>query len=115
YPLQSLPATRRPAMLHDLQLSIRQLLRRPGFTLAMILTLMLGIGANSAIFSLIDTLLLKPLPHPRADRLVRIFGLVPKPETRRLQGSEGEVLDYQTKFKSFDAVAAYTWRDANLT
>jgi predicted permease len=102
-------------MLHDLRLSLRQLLRKPGFTLAMIVTLMLGIGANSAIFSLVNAVLLKPLPYPDPDRLVRIFGRVSQPEPKRLLGAEGEVLDYQRNFNSFVAVAAYATRDANLT
>jgi putative ABC transport system permease protein len=58
-----------PALRH----TIRVLLRSPGFTITAILILGLGIGANTAIFSLIDSVLLKPLPYPRADRLVEIF------------------------------------------
>ena len=51
----------------------RSLLRRPGFFLAAVFTLTLGIGANSAIFSVIDTVLLKPLPYPDGDRLMALF------------------------------------------
>src|SRR6476661_3425199 len=113
--LESLFVTRSPVMLYDLRISIRQLLRKPGFTLAIIATLALGIGANSAIFSLINAVLLQPLPYANPDRLVRIWGRTTKPDIPRLLASEGEVLDYQQKFSSFEAVAAYAFREGNLT
>ena len=60
------------AMRHVLT-TYRSLLKRPAFFLAVVLTLTLGIGANSAIFSVIDTVLLKPLPYPNGDRLMSLF------------------------------------------
>ncbi|HKI01149.1 MAG TPA: ABC transporter permease [Thermoanaerobaculia bacterium] len=102
-------------MLYDLRISIRQLLHKPAFTLAIIATLALGIGANSAIFSLINAVLLEPLPYPDPDRLVRIWGRTAKPDIPQLLASEGEVLDYQKKFNAFEAVAGYAWREGNLT
>src|SRR5215217_8636090 len=113
--LECLLVTRSPVMLYDLRISIRQLLRKPAFTLAMIATLALGIGANSAIFSLINAVLLEPLPYANPDRLVRIWGRTTKPDIPRLLASEGEVLDYQQKFSAFEAVAAYAFREGNLT
>jgi putative ABC transport system permease protein len=102
-------------MLHDLRIAVRQLLRKPGLTVALIATLALGIGATTAIFSLINTVLLQPLPFPDPDRLVRIWGSFTKPDIPRLMASEKEVLDYQKNFGSFAAVAGWAWRDANLT
>src|ERR1700757_2018594 len=59
-------------MLNDLRFAFRQLRKSPGFTLTAVLTLGLGIGANTAIFSLIDSIMLRPLPFPQQDRLTRI-------------------------------------------
>jgi predicted permease len=59
-------------MLKDLKFALRQLRKSPGFTLTAVLTLALGIGANTAIFSLIDSIMLRPLPFPQQDRLARI-------------------------------------------
>ena len=59
--------------LSDLQYSARALVKNPGFAVVIVLTLALSIGANSAIFSMIDGILLRPLPYPHADRIVRIF------------------------------------------
>ena len=60
-------------VLRDIRLSIRGLRRSPGFALAVLLTLALGIGGNTAIFSVVDQVLLRPLPYPDGDRIVRIY------------------------------------------
>jgi hypothetical protein len=61
------------SLLQSLRYTIRLLLKSPGFTITAVLILGFGIGANTAIFSLINTVLLNPLPFPKSDRLVQIF------------------------------------------
>src|SRR5687768_16316214 len=92
----------------DLRHSARALRRSPAFTIVAVLCLALGTGANAAIFSVVNTVLLRPLPYPQPERLVRLY------ETMRDQaGWQGSVsfanfIDWRTEAKSFDALAAYS-------
>jgi predicted permease len=89
-------------MINDLRIAIRNMTRAPGFALAFILTLGLGIGANTAIFSVINGVLLRPLPYPEADRIMRLR----QPQT--LAGVEDtlfsfpEVAHYRSQSKTID-------------
>jgi putative ABC transport system permease protein len=62
-----------PTLLNDLRLALRTFLKRPGFTVPVIVTLALGIGANTAVFTVVYNLLLKPFPFPEPERVVRVY------------------------------------------
>ncbi len=99
----------------DLRYAMRMLLKRPGFTLVAVLTLALGVGANTALFSVVNAVLLRPLPYAQAQRLVLLWGNFQQLNMERLPAKAAEFLDYQTRNQSFDQVAAYTLRDLTLT
>lgn len=100
-------------LLRDLRYVIRGLRRKPGFAAIAILTLALGIGANSAIFSVVNAVLLRPLPYERPDRLARVFGHWELKKQAEL--SEPEYWDMREQSRSFERLAAFVDGPANLT
>jgi putative ABC transport system permease protein len=90
----------------DVLFAFRQLMAAPAFTLVAVLTLALGIGANSAIFALVDATLLRPLPYRDADRLVTIWET--SAATERGFASPPNMLDWKARSRTFDAIAAFT-------
>ena len=96
-------------MFEDLRYGLRVLLKRPGFTSITILMLALGIGANTAIFSIIDAALLRPLPFAEPARLVVIAET--HPEIFRLQVSTPDFEDWQQQAQSFSEMAAWSLKD----
>ena len=98
-----------PTIMNDLRYAIRQLIKSPGFTFVAVLTLALGIGANSAIFSVIDTVLLRALPFPNPDRLAMVWASAPQhPGENRQVHSYPDYLDLREQNHTFAALAAYT-------
>lgn len=91
-------------MIADLRYSARALRRTPGFTLAVVLTLALGIGANSAVFSVVRSVLMRPLPYADPSRLVMIYGRYP--QTGRTSTSLPDFQDLRAGTQSFAQVAA---------
>jgi len=89
-------------MTKDIRLALRTLRRTPGFALAFILTLGLGIGANTAIFSIINGVLLRPLPYPDADRIMRIRQAALRAGIEDTSFSFPEVADYRRESKTID-------------
>ena len=99
----------------DLRYSARMLRKSPGFSFIAVLTLALGIGANTAIFSVVNTVLLRPLPYPDSDRLVRLWVNLHRPGLEESVSSAPELIDYRAESRSFERIAGYTWRGFNLT
>jgi len=91
----------------DLRLAIRRLRRSPGFTAAAVLTLALGIGANSAFFSLADAALLRPLPYPTADRLVMLWESQATAGKKRERASAANFLDWRRESRALDELTAW--------
>ncbi len=99
-------------VLQDLQYGLRGFVRNPTFTLVALLALALGIGATTAIFSVVDTVLLKPLPYPRSDRIVSI-GLTGFSPTQNSAALAPDYLKWRARNHVFEEMAAYG--SANLT
>jgi hypothetical protein len=92
----------------DLRYALRGLRKSPGFTVVAILTLALGIGANTAVFSVVDAALLRPLPYKNADRLVMIAQRLPK-EPAPAFDTYREFEEWDRSSNSFERMAAATW------
>jgi putative ABC transport system permease protein len=90
-------------------------LRRPGFTIIAVITLALGIGANTAIFSAINALLLNPLPFPELDRIVAVWDKQPAHGVVHNEVAFANFLDLKAQSKSFEQLALYRWWSPNLT
>src|ERR1044072_7651970 len=93
----------------DLRYGARMLGKKPGFTLIAVLTLALGIGANTAIFSVVNTMLLKPLPYLNGERLVMVWQTNPKIEffANQIPPTVADYFDWQEQNQVFDAVSLF--------
>jgi putative ABC transport system permease protein len=99
----------------DLRYAIRVLAKSPWFTAVAVLTLALGIGANTAIFSVVDAILLRPLPVEAPERLVMVHNQLPKLNLPRTEISALQFLDYAARTDVFESAAAITFGNYNLT
>ena len=102
-------------VLQDLRYALRLLRKKPGFTAAALITLALGIGANTAIFSLFDAVLLRALPYRDPDRLVIVSESLPKMDATDVGVSAAEYQDYRNQNQSFSQIAAFEDDDFTLT
>ena len=93
------------SLIKDIRYGIRSLLKRPAFTAIALVALALGIGANTAIFSLVNAVVLRPLPYPEPDQLVWSWGFVRNGPTRA-SVSPPDFLDYRNQNKTFENLAA---------
>ena len=94
------------SLAQDIRYGIRSLAKNPGFTIAAVLTLALGIGANTAIFSVIERVLFRPLPYPQPERLVEIWNTY-EPQVPRAGLSPGDYADWQKQNQGFSEMGAY--------
>src|SRR5829696_5986020 len=100
-------------LLKDVRFGLRTLWKRPGFTMVAVLTLALGVGANTAIFSVVNAVLLRPLPLKEAERLVLVYETTPA--VPRDYVSVPNLEDYRAGTRSFESFATYVPQSVNLT
>ncbi len=102
-------------LLKDIRYGVRSLLKRPGFTAVAVITLALGIGANTAIFSVVNAVLLRALPFPNADRLVMVWEDASFAGFPRNTPAPANYADWKTQNQVFEEMAALDERSFNLT
>jgi putative ABC transport system permease protein len=100
-------------LLQDLRYGARMLRRSPGFTFVAVLTLMLGIGATSVIFSMVNSILLRPLPYGSPNRIALLYEN--SQQLPVMSVSYPDFLDWKARNRSFHQMAAFRWEDFNLT
>src|ERR1043166_6768713 len=98
----------------DFRYAMRNLFRQPGFAAVVVITLALGIGASTAIFSVVNAVLLRPLPFPNSDRLQVVWGNYRTLNIAHLPAKAAEYEDYAGQTQVFDSVAAYANHSFNL-
>jgi putative ABC transport system permease protein len=105
------------AVLQDVRYALRSLGRARGFTAVVVVTLALGIGVNTAVFSILNAVLLRPLPFPEPDRIVRLFHVPPQatfPGMARFPLSPANFFDWQREARAFEGMALYRGRSFTL-
>jgi hypothetical protein len=104
-----------PSVISDCRYGLRQLRRNPGFTAVAVLTLALGIGANTAIFSVVDAVLLRPLPFEAPSRLIAIHEGIPKMGYPKMGFSPPDLAIFAREQKSFSAIGTFRNKPVNIS
>ena len=102
-------------LLQDVRFSLRMLLKKPGFTFIVVLALALGIGANTAIFSVVNTILLRPLPYKNSARLIWLRETNPTADIKEESLSPPNYLDWKTQSQSYEDMGAFASTRVTLT
>jgi putative ABC transport system permease protein len=100
--------------MNDLRYALRQLVKSPGFTAAAVLTLALAIGANTAVLSLVNAMLIRPLPYRESRQLVLLLQHFKSQNLERIPVSPPEFVDYETRAHSFEKLGAFGYTNFNL-
>lgn len=101
--------------MNDLRFALRMLLKKPVFAAIAVMTLALGIGANTAIFSVVNAVLLRPLPYAEPDRLVALWETIPEKGVSRFRVAPANFIDWRDQNQSFEEMAAFSSSTVNLT
>src|SRR5262245_38135708 len=101
--------------IHDIRYGARMLIKQPGFTTVAVLTLALGIGANTAIFSVVNAVLLRPLPFPNSDQLVMINTINLARGITDFGTSTPDFLAWRERNHSFEKIAAFSSTSFNIS
>src|SRR6185503_4915197 len=99
----------------DIRYAIRLLAKRPGFTVVAVLTLALGIGSNTAIFTAVDRALLRPFPYKNQEALVHLWETVPRQDFGEHEASYPDYMDWREQNNVFEEMAGYSQGNATLT
>jgi putative ABC transport system permease protein len=99
----------------DVRFAWRQLLKNPGFTAVAMITLALGIGANTVVFSTVNAMLLRPFPFPNLDRIVTVYETSPKQNDTHFSPAAANFRDWSAQSRQFEQLAAVRGWDANLS
>src|SRR3569832_1696179 len=102
----------------DIKQAVRSFRKKPGFTVAALIVLAIGIGANTAIFSIVYGVLLRPLPFPEADQLVQLWHVPPQksfPGAKTFSLSAANYLDWEAQNDVFESSAVYAFKQLQLS
>jgi len=102
-------------LLNDLRYGARSLRKNPGFTAIAVITLALGIGANTAIFSVVNSVLLRPLPYPEPDRLAMVYGTSSETSLDKSPLCAADFLDWKSQNQIFESIAGFSSNRFNYT
>jgi putative ABC transport system permease protein len=102
-------------VLHDLRYGLRLMTRRPAFAAITVATLAIGIGANTAIFTILDRVILRAVPFPSPDRLVVVWETNPSLPVPVMVASPPTLHDWQARNRVFDAIGAFRWRSVTIS